>query len=277
MKTTAPLKVGDNYVLPTGQADAARLDLIQVVFGPVSVKGLDAANIASARRAADIGCGTGNMARAIALRMAADAHVDAIDISDDQVKVARTTPAAAGSASIHYAVGSAYESGLPSESYDVVFCRLVLLHLKEAQKAVDHMASLLEPGGKLVLVDMDVQSMFTTPPSEHLKTFLTVNAILHQENIGVNYAIGRKLNEMVIAAGLQTTFMASEQPCHNAGPEKFIWEKTFRNAQPYVKAAGTVTPVSGEVLMDHLAKHLDRPEVWMIGANMYAVVGQKPG
>lgn len=153
MTSTPVSEIGDKYVLPTGTDDAARLDVIHAVYGPVSIKGLEAAAVSTAARVADIGCGTGTVSRWMAARMGASGRVDAIDIAPEQIEVAKAAPVNAGSAAIHYQVGSAYEPGLPENAFDVVFCRLVLCHLKEPQKAVVQMAKLLKPGGRLVLVE----------------------------------------------------------------------------------------------------------------------------
>lgn len=101
--------IGDKYVLPTGAADAARLDVIHEVYGPISFRGLEAAGIGEAHRAADIGCGTGTMSRWLAERMGDGSKVDAVDISEDQLEVARTMQPAAGAGAITYSLASAYE------------------------------------------------------------------------------------------------------------------------------------------------------------------------
>jgi ubiquinone/menaquinone biosynthesis C-methylase UbiE len=101
----------------------------------------------------------------MAQRIGQEGSVDAIDIADEQVEVARSTPAPTGAAPVRYQVGSAYEPGLPEQSYDVVFCRLVLCHLQDPARAVAAMAHLLMEGGRLVLVDMDLGDTFTMPAS----------------------------------------------------------------------------------------------------------------
>lgn len=88
-----------------------------------------AGQIGEASRVAAVGCGTGTIARWMAQRLGREGSVDAVDIADEQVKVARSTAAPTGAARIRYQVGSAYEPGLPEQSYDVVFCRLVLVDM----------------------------------------------------------------------------------------------------------------------------------------------------
>jgi len=273
---TAVQQVGDDYVLPTGEKDAARLDVIHQVYGPVSVRGLEAAGMDAVRRAADIGCGTGTVSRWLAERIGAGANVDSIDISEDQLNVARAIQPAAGAAKITYSVASAYDPGLPEAAYDVVFVRLVLCHLKKPDEAVAAMAGLLKPGGRLVIVDMDMFSFLAMPPSEHYRRWLET-ARDHQRNIGVDYAVGLRLHELLSGAGLETTFLAADQPIYNAGPGKHLWETSWRNALPYVVKAGSVTPEEGAEMIAGMAVHDARPDVWIAVAKMFAAVGRKGG
>ncbi len=276
MGTTSVSDVGDRYVLPTGASDAARLDVIHEVYGPLSIRGLEAAGIGGGRRAADIGCGTGTMSRWLAQRMGEGAQVDAVDISEDQLAIARRTQPGAGAGTIAYGVASAYDPGLPEARYDIVFVRLVLCHLKEPDRAVAAMARLLRPGGRLVIVDMDMYSFLAMPPSDHYRQWLE-GARVHQQNIGVDYAVGTRLPELLSGAGLEATFLAAEQPIYNAGPGKHLWENTWRSALPYVVAAGSVTPAEGEDLIAGMAAHDARPDVWIAVAKMFAAVGRRAG
>jgi 2-polyprenyl-3-methyl-5-hydroxy-6-metoxy-1,4-benzoquinol methylase len=109
MPNTQAEHVGDNYVLPTGEQDAARLDLIHTVYAPISIRGLESAGIASGMRAADVGCGTGTMTRLMARQVGAGGHVDGLDIAPAQIDVAKSVPADSRAAPINYHVGSAYE------------------------------------------------------------------------------------------------------------------------------------------------------------------------
>jgi SAM-dependent methyltransferase len=269
-------EIGDKYVLPTGSSDKARLDVIHEVYAPVSIRGLEAAGIDGAKRAADIGCGTGTVSRWIAARMGEYSVVDAIDISEDQISVARGIPAAAGSGTISYRVASAYDTQLPDGQYDIAFVRLVLCHLKEPEKAVASMAQLLRPGGRLVMVDMDLYSTLPMPPSDYYQRRLKV-AREHQRNIGVDYAIGTRLHELLSSADLKTVFLAADQPIYNTGSGKLLWENTWRSSLPSLVKAGSVTQADGDDMIAGIAAHNARPDVWIGVAKMFAAVGQKSG
>jgi SAM-dependent methyltransferase len=269
--------VGDNYVLPTGESDAQRLDLIHAVYGPLSMSGLEAADISNARCVADIGCGTGTISRWMAQRMGSAGQVDAIDISKEQIEVAKARPHDARIGKIKFGEGSAYEPPLPANSYDIVFCRLVLCHLKEPERAIEQMVNLLKPGGRLVLVDMDLRTAFTMPPSVDYDAWLHEGSSKHDGNIGVDYQIGLRLHELLLAADMQTTYLAADQPIFNRGPEKYLWEKTWRNALPFVVSAGTMTEQRGEQLLAGMSAHTASEDVWVAMVKMFAVVGKKAG
>lgn len=266
--------VGDKYVLPTGKDDASRLDVIHAVYGPVSMKGLEAASIGAARRVADVGCGTGTVSRWMAARMGATGRVDAIDIAPEQIEVAKAAPADAGSGVMNFQVGSAYEPGLPEGAYDVVFCRLVLCHLKEPEKAVEQMARLLRRGGRLVLVDMDLRDIFTMPPCQFYQDYVEECVIPYQKKIGVDYSVGRRLPELMSRAGLKTDFVVADQPILRDGPGKHLWEKTWTFALQRAVPEGVISMERGKDLIAGMERHTASPDVWVAVAKMFAAVGK---
>ncbi len=268
--------VGDRYVLPTGTKDAARLDVIHAVYGPLSEKGLKAASIGTAARAADIGCGSGTVSRWMAAKTGQSGRVDAIDISPEQIAVASSVEAPLGAGSIRYQEGSAYEPGLPEACYDVVFCRLVLCHLKEPDKAVGQMARLLRPGGRLVLVDMDLRDLFTMPPSPHFSAFRDECMIPYEAKIGVDYSIGKRLPQLAMSAGLTVGHVETDQPVFRDGPGKHLWETTFAAGIERHVAEGVITAERDRELIDGMKRHTAKPEVWVAVAKMFAVVARRP-
>ena len=277
MSTESETRVGDDYVLPTGSDDKARLDLIHAVYGSVSRRALKAARIGEATRVADIGSGTGTVSRWIAEQMAPGGHVDGVDIAPEQVEVARSAPPAAGAAAIEYHVGSAYEPGLPERSYDVVFCRLVLCHLQDPAQAVAAMADLLVEGGRLVLVDMDLRDTFTMPPTPFYDACVDEVTVPYGAHIGVDYSVGLRLPGLMSGAGLEPEFVVADQPIFRDGPEKHLWERTWRVAFPRAVADGVVTQERSDELLSGAERHTAGRDVWVAVAKMFAVVGLRPG
>jgi ubiquinone/menaquinone biosynthesis C-methylase UbiE len=94
----------------------------------------------------DLGCGTGED---VVVLVARGARVIGIDISPDLISIAQKRLSEAGlEASI--SVGDAYDTTLPNESVDVIFCAALIHHLDIAQVR-DEMWRILRPGGSVIL------------------------------------------------------------------------------------------------------------------------------
>jgi SAM-dependent methyltransferase len=94
----------------------------------------------------DFGCGTGENIVPVVER---GARVIGMDISPDLIALARKRLNDAG-LEARLEVGSAYDTGLPDESVDVVFC-IALIHHLDIARVVDEMARILSPGGVVIL------------------------------------------------------------------------------------------------------------------------------
>jgi ubiquinone/menaquinone biosynthesis C-methylase UbiE len=94
----------------------------------------------------DFGCGTGENIVPLAER---GARVIGMDISPDLIALARKRLNDAG-LEARLEVGSAYDTGLPDESVDVVFC-IALIHHLDIARVVTEMRRILVPGGAVIL------------------------------------------------------------------------------------------------------------------------------
>lgn len=204
------------------------------------------------------------------------ARVDAIDIAPEQIEVAKGIEAKDGASPIHYQVGSAYEPRLPEGVYDVVFCGLVLCHLQDPQKAVDRMARLLRPGGRLVLVDMDLRDTFTMPHCAFYPAYIDECVIPYETKINIDYSVGLKRPQLITGAGLMVEFVTADQPIFRDGPGKHLWEVTWTFALQRAAQEGVITMERGMELIAGMQEHPANAEVWVAVAKMFAAVGEKP-
>ena len=93
---------------------------------------------------------------------------------------------------------------VPEEAFDLVHCRLVLLHLPQRENALCHMISALKPGGWLLVEEFDSASLPADPtvnPAEVLsKTQTAMTRVL--DDRGVDRRYGRQLLRQLQAHGL---------------------------------------------------------------------------
>lgn len=97
----------------------------------------------------DLGCGTGENLIPLIRR---GASVIGMDLSPDLLDIARRRLSEQGFVgnAVTLEVGSAYETGLPSQSVDVVFS-MVLLHHLDLEAVSREIYRVLKPGGRCIL------------------------------------------------------------------------------------------------------------------------------
>ena len=100
-------------------------------------------------RVADLGCGTGRNAIALA---EAGAEVTAADFSNEMLAQARQKP---GAGRVRFIVHD-LKNPLPldSDSYDRVLCSLALEHVKHLDVAFGEMARICRPEGRVIIIEM---------------------------------------------------------------------------------------------------------------------------
>lgn len=101
---------------------------------------------------ADIGTGTGYLAKKLAETAGL---VNAIDISQAMLEVARKDLSPKELETIQLIEGDAHDLPLEDDSQDMVYANLLLHHLLEPSLAIKDIYRILKPGGSLVISDID--------------------------------------------------------------------------------------------------------------------------
>lgn len=102
-------------------------------------------------RILETGTGKGHFTLALARR---GFRVTTIDISEEEQAFARLQAERSGlSGLVEFRVGDAGNLDFPDGSFDAVFSVNLLHHLKDGRRALDEMARVLAPGGKLIVSD----------------------------------------------------------------------------------------------------------------------------
>jgi SAM-dependent methyltransferase len=132
---------------------------------------------------------------------------------------------------------NAYETGLPRESFDLVFSRFLMCHVPEPARAISEMRSLLKVGGVLGCEDYEQQSVISEPPS---RCYTRLNEISNAMDtvFGVDSNIGLKLPRLFQEVGFSDPQVAIQKIIRLHGEEKRFWEITLQEARPAILQHG---------------------------------------
>jgi ubiquinone/menaquinone biosynthesis C-methylase UbiE len=97
----------------------------------------------------DVGCGTGSISLMLA---EASYTVTGIDYAPGMIEVARAKATAANT-SVAFDVQDGSSPDFPPASFDAIVCRQTLWALPDRRAALSNWATLLRPGGRLILVE----------------------------------------------------------------------------------------------------------------------------
>jgi SAM-dependent methyltransferase len=226
------------YALATGKTADYRLRLLHGLYGPGTRRVLLGAGLRPGMRVADLGCGVGMVTALLAELVGPEGHVVGIDASGAQLVQARER-LRAWDGNVSLVEASATATGLSRASFDLVYCRFLLIHLPDPERALCEMGALLKPGGLLVCEDGDLTTAGSEPPSA-LDAFADLFGRLGPRR-GVDYTLGRRLFQMVLAADFPAPEITFNQPVIARGENKRLLELSVAEAGPAFVEVGLLT------------------------------------
>jgi ubiquinone/menaquinone biosynthesis C-methylase UbiE len=106
------------------------------------------------RRILDVGCGTGTAEVKLSRLRLTQVDLVAVDLLTDRV-IAAQAAARAHNIDAHFASADACRLPFVDGTFDSVFCVAVLQHIGDVKGAVEEMARVTRPGGRIVAVEPD--------------------------------------------------------------------------------------------------------------------------
>src|ERR1700730_1273600 len=233
-----------------------------------------ARHIAPGMEVLSVGCGPGVLLGAICA-LHPSLRGTGIDISPDRVEQAvrknRANPR------LKFVCGDAHAMQFPAESFDLVYCRMLLQYLQKKERAVAELVRVCRPGGKVLLQDLDGQLLWHYPEEPALQHALE-KVISALGETGFDPFVGRKLFWLARKAGLENLEVRVE--CYHlvageVAPEaRQQWELKLEIARPQMARIFGSEAQAREHSRKFL-EYLSRPDT-LTYSTVFTVTGEKP-
>ena len=224
-------KHAEHYILATGGKDVQRLRLLHEVYGPGTEAALQRVGLRPGMRVLEVGSGSGNIACWVAEQVGPTGSVVGIDNSPGQIEQARNQAQSRGLTNIEFQLADAYSPRLPESSFDLAYCRLVLIHLTDPLDALATMRKLVRPGGTVLCEELDLETWLCDPPSKAFNEFVILNHALGKEQ-NEHFRLGASLHRLFREAGFKLPEVASNFPMAVRGEKKRLLWLTFNEFAP---------------------------------------------
>ena len=175
---------------------------------------------------------------------------------------------------VHFVEASVTETGLPDNSFDFAYARLLYQHLSDPIKASREIWRILKPGGKLVIYDIDDEIFGIIDPPVPEWSIVVEKMGKIQEARGGNRRIGRLLWRILKEAGFQNLDLEMiATHTDDLGIEAFLPQLDPDRLVPLIQA-GMISKEEIDRIRNSRRKFLNSPSPYILTLSMM-VCGEK--
>lgn len=192
----------DGYVHARDAGEYQRLRDQAVMWGEATGKLLDRIGLAPGMSCLDVGAGPGAVMRWMADRVGPQGRVTGLEIDRELGAQALADLRAQGGSNFEIVAADMLKLDRPPGApFDLVYCRLFLMHMLDPMAALEKMAAWTKPGGVLAAQEFDFGSIAVEPPCPAMAEFNRLFEGVFRAH-GRNLRAGRQLPAQFEAAGL---------------------------------------------------------------------------
>ena len=262
------------YVLAVGEQGKERLAILNEVYGSTSYTLLKHAGIKSGQSILEIGCGSGNMTCWLAQQVGHQGTVYAIDISDQQIALAKQQTNGQGFNNVKFINLSIYDLNTLSEQFDIVYSRFVITHLHEPLKAIEKLSQRLKPNGNLVLEEVSnaVYCCYPENPSYIRYRDLLVQLLKVKK---LDPYIGEKLYSYCLAIDIKPIFAKFLQPILLTKREKRMLPLLIQEIKPMLIKNNLAFEPEIDKLIEDLLAFIEDDNYFFSMPRVTQIIGKK--
>ncbi|MCI4335998.1 MAG: class I SAM-dependent methyltransferase [Thermoplasmata archaeon] len=257
------------YVLKGGKAGYDRLLLLARDRWPGTKALFERAGLSSGMHCADVGCGGGAVSLEMAKIVGPAGSVVGVDMDPVTVELARQEARSRSIENLEFRVGDADDWSEPG-TYDVVYSRFLLQHLRDPRSLIKRMWEGVRPGGRLIVEDIDADGWFCEPSNDGFEFFRTAYPRVLRAH-GGDPNIGRKLFALFLGLGIPRPELTMVQSLHAGGDVKYLPQTTLRFSADAIVSAGLATPQDVQKAVEGLTAFTEDPTTLISGPRIFQV------
>jgi SAM-dependent methyltransferase len=267
----APEQRSSTYLLATGSTGEDRLNSVEDIYGCFSDKAFEVLpNFQKGSKILCIGCGTAMREIKMAQRWP-EAHFKLIDKSKEQIEIAKENAKKHNVSNMEFLALEANEISDENE-FDLVYARLLLMHVTNAQEILGKMERAMKPGGFIVCEEFSSSSFVCLPENAPFKEAFKLSNTIGAK-LKVDYDIGVKLEKMISNLGLVIKKSNQFEPDRSDMKTKRLLIWSLSEAKPNLIAHFGEDYLTN--LLNGMEEFANRPDSQVAVSDLFQVIGYK--
>lgn len=252
---------GGTYIL--GTEERRRLELLELCLDPITTRSLDAIGVKPGWHCLELGGGGGSVTRMLCDKVGPTGRVTAVDLDTrflDEIDADN----------LDIVCQNLLTDGIPPGAYDLAHARMLLMHLPTREQFVGQMAAALNPGGWLLIEDLDVGALLELAEGVFADVFTKAIEAFHVA--GATATFGRKMPALFDAAGLEEVEAHCELMTFRGGSTQAeMFATTVVQLRPVLLAVGAT-----DDQLEEFKQLMSDPTKWFSGFALFSVRGRVP-
>jgi ubiquinone/menaquinone biosynthesis C-methylase UbiE len=257
----------ERYVIRGGREGYDRLLLLARNRWPDTSALFQRAGIRVGARCIDLGCGGGEVTIELAQLVGPQGSVTGIDMDAVKLGLARAEAARRGAVSAEFRALNVNDWDEPA-TYDVVYSRFLLQHLRHPAELIRRMWSAVRAEGVILVEDADFDGWCCDPPNNAFEFFVRAySEAIHRS--GGDHSCGRKLLAYFREAGIPNPEVAVVQPVYVEGEAKWLPWSTLEASAETIVSVGAASAAEVRAALAGLDQFTRDPETLISGPRIF--------
>ncbi len=265
----------DQYIGKVGISNDARLRIMHNIHRGLSLDFYRRAGLCEGMSVLEAGCGTGYVSIDLAKIVGPSGSVTAIDISNEQLAVARENIKTAAIDNIDFVQCNIHQIDKIEKKFDFVTGRFVFMHISDPKQALDSLYAVLKPGGVMALEETMMSRCLGYPDLTALNQAMQwLDSCA--KNMGLDFDFGRKLYSMVRELPCTNTKLTLCQPVIEKRDEKQLFPMLVYECKDKLVETGIASATEVDQVIAEIEHYCQQSQTFFSGSLLHQVSAIKP-